>query len=348
MKTKPFKQLHWLFTLLLFLSGNTFIHGADYHELTANRYADLLPMQAQIPQLYFGEEAPVQLPDGRLVHPSAVPKVLLPDRNFTVKATPAEVQNNSNSSFQTLDPCSIDNAAFQAGERITYKLFYNWNFVWIAAGEVTFIVYDIGNEYHISVRGRTYSSYEWFYKVRDHYESYVDKQTLLPRMHIKDVHQGNYRRYDRTTFDQGSSRAVSMRGVTRDSLTRKNISFEGCMHDLISIVYYTRNLDVSQLGIGDEVPITILMDQEIYPLKIKYLGADDNVKVKGAGRYRTQIFSPQLIAGDVFKEGDEMKIFVGDDANRIPVMITSPVTVGEVKAVILSTRNLRHPFTARR
>ncbi|MEM8584128.1 MAG: DUF3108 domain-containing protein, partial [Bacteroidota bacterium] len=66
----------------------------------------------------------------------------------------------------TSDPCTVDNTAFQAGERLTYKLYYKWNFVWLAAGQVTFAVYDTGNEYHISVDGRTFSSYEWFYKVR--------------------------------------------------------------------------------------------------------------------------------------------------------------------------------------
>ncbi|MEL6274855.1 MAG: DUF3108 domain-containing protein, partial [Bacteroidota bacterium] len=67
------------------------------------------------------------------------------------------------------DPCATENAVFQDGEKIVYKLFYNWNFVWLAAGEVTFSVHDTGGEFHVAVRGRTYSSYEWFYKVRDNY-----------------------------------------------------------------------------------------------------------------------------------------------------------------------------------
>ena len=46
---------------------------------------------------------------------------------------------------------------FQAGEKIVYKLFYNWNFVWLSAGEVTFEVKDEGEEYHIEVTGVTSS-----------------------------------------------------------------------------------------------------------------------------------------------------------------------------------------------
>ena len=88
------------------------------------------------------------------------------------------------------------------------------------------------------------------------------------------------------------------------------------------------------------------MDQEIYPLALKYLGPEENKKVKGVGRFNTQKFSPQLIAGDVFKEGDEMKIYVSDDENKIPVLIESPVSVGSVKAVLKSYKGLKYPMTA--
>jgi hypothetical protein len=244
------------------------------------------------------------------------------------------------------DVCETENNAFQAGEKIVYKLYYNWNFVWLAAGEVTFLVHDLPNQYHVMVRGRTYESYEWFYSVRDNYESYLDKKTLLPKIHIKDIQEGGYTRYDRTTFYQDKGRAVSARGKTRDDLKEKEIPLEECMHDLISIVYYARNLDYEEMTVDQEIPIKILMDQEIYPLSLKYLGPEEDTKVKGVGRFKTQKFSPQLIAGDVFKEGDEMKIYVTDDENKIPVLIESPVSVGSVKAVLKSYTGLKYPMTA--
>ncbi len=245
------------------------------------------------------------------------------------------------------DVCEIENRTFQPGEKIVYKLYYNWNFVWLAAGEVTFLVHDLPSQYHVMVRGRTYPSYEWFYKVRDNYESYLDKKTLLPKIHIKDIHEGDYTRYDRTTFYQDAGKAISERGKTRNDLAKKEIALKECMHDLISIVYYARNLDYAGMKKNQEIPIKILMDQEIYPLKIKYLGAEPDTKIKGVGRFKTQKFSPQLIAGDVFKEGDEMSIYVSDDKNKIPVLIESPVSVGSVKAVLHSYQGLKYPMTAK-
>ena len=245
------------------------------------------------------------------------------------------------------DICDTDNEVFQAGEKIVYKLYYNWNFVWIPAGEVTFLVHELPRQYHMMVRGRTYESYEWFYRVRDNYESYLDKETLLPQIHIKDVHEGDYTRYDRTVFDQRAGKAVSSRGRTRDSLEDEAIDLTGCMHDLVSVVYYARNLRYEEMTVGEEIPMQILMDRKVYPIGLKYLGRDERKSVKGIGKWDTQRFSPSLIAGEVFKEGDEMSIWVSNDENRIPVLIESPVVVGSVKAVLQSYEGLRYPVRAR-
>ena len=62
-------------------------------------------------------------------------------------------------------PCvNVKTIPFSAGEELTYKLYYNLNFIWIAAGEVKFKVEDQGDRYKLSATGRTYSSYNWFLK----------------------------------------------------------------------------------------------------------------------------------------------------------------------------------------
>ena len=259
-----------------------------------------------------------------------------------VKGQPASAPNFYPPMALT-DVCETDNNTFQAGEKITYKLYYNWGLVWLDAGEVVFKVHELPNNYYITVTGTTYESYEWFFKVRDRYESYLDKETLLPELHIKDVQEGGYTQYNRTTFDQTDHVAVSAKGRNRNELTEKTIPFEGCMHDLISTVYWARNLDYDRMNVGQEVPIEIMMNRTIYPLKAKYLGKEANKRVKGVGNFNTHRFSPQLIAGDVFKEGDEMKIWVSDDRNKIPVLIESPVVVGSVKAVLYKYEGLKYP-----
>jgi hypothetical protein len=54
------------------------------------------------------------------------------------------------------------------------------------------------------------------------------------------------------------------------------------------------------------------------------------------------VFSPQLISGEYFQDGDEMKVYVSDDQNRLPLVIESPLSVGYVKAVLKDYRGLKH------
>lgn len=242
--------------------------------------------------------------------------------------------------------CSVDNRAFRDGERITYKLYYNWNFVWLSAGEVTFSVNELEDQYHLRAVGKTYRSYEWFFKVRDYYDSYVNKSTLLPEVSIRDIEEGKYRLYDRVTFNQEAGMAYSLRGKSKATAEMSNYQIENCMHDVLSMVYYLRNLDISEYQEGDVIPLKIFMDKETWPLRMHYEGQEKGVKVKGMGRFNTIRVQPEVIAGDIFDEDTEMNIWVTDDANRLPVLIESPLSVGSVKAVLKDYNNLRYEVTS--
>lgn len=246
-----------------------------------------------------------------------------------------------------IEPCFMENKTFQGGEEITYKLYYNWGIMWLSAGEVTFKVNDMGSQYHVAVAGRTYKSYEWFFKVRDYYDTYIDKNSLLPKTAIRNVREGKYRLYDEITFDQENKKASSLRGKTKDVATKKNYNLGECMHDMLSVIYYSRNIDFESYKEGEEFPVKIFMDKEVWPLNVKYKGKQSRKKVKGKGRFNTIKFSPQVVSGRVFKEGEKMMVYVSDDKNRIPLLIESPVSVGSVKAVLKNYKGLKYDMTAK-
>lgn len=248
---------------------------------------------------------------------------------------------------EVYDPCEINNWTFTGGEEITYKIYYNWNFVWLPAGEAVFKVIDVGDQYHLSVKGRTYSSYEWFFKVRDNYDTYIDKKTLLPKVAIRDVVEGNYRLYEKMIFEQELGKVTCYRGDTKNDAKKREFKLTECMHDLISVIYHTRNFEYEKFNKGQEFPVKIFMDTEVWPLNVKYKGRYKNLTVKGMGKYKAFKFSPDVISGQVFKEGTQMDIWVSDDNNRIPIYIESPVSVGSVKIVLKDYKGLKYPFSAK-
>lgn len=243
--------------------------------------------------------------------------------------------------------CDARTPVFKPGEELTYKVYYNWNFVWISAGEVTFRVREVNGEYHLSAHGSTYKSYDWFFRVRDKYDAYVDKKSLLPRVSIRDVAEGKYRVYDEVTFDRTSGKATSLRGKTKETATPTEYKVNPCAHDVLSIIYYARTLDYKNMRPGQDFPINIFIDKEEWNLKVQYLGKEDNKKIRHQGRFRTIKFSPQVIEGFVFKKDDRMTIWATDDDNRMPLMIETPISVGSVKVILKEYKGLRYPMTAK-
>lgn len=240
------------------------------------------------------------------------------------------------------------NESFKDGEELVYKIYYNLNFIWVAAGEVTFKVFDEGKQFHYQALGRTYSSYEWFYTVKDDYNSWVDKGSYLPNYSERNVQEGKYTIFEKISFDHSARKSTVWRAKKRgqqETQTEHNIKSDA--HDVLSVLYYLRTLEFQDKKEGYAVPFTVFMDKEEFPLSMRYMGKDSKKKVHGMGHYRTLQFQPEVIVGNVFSEDSKMKVWVSDDANKIPLLIETPISVGSVKMVMKSYKGLKFDFKAK-
>lgn len=236
-------------------------------------------------------------------------------------------------------------ASFQHGEELVYKIYYNWNFVWLSAGEVTFKVFDEGAQYHYQAIGRTYDSYEWFFSVKDNYDSWVDKRSLLPNYSERSVNEGKYHIFEKISFNQSNRKMTVWRADKRGAAeTKTEHAVQDRVHDVLSSLYYLRNIDFGNKQPGAAEHFRIFMDKEEFPLRMRYLGREGRKKVHGMGYFKTMKFQPDVIAGNVFTEEAKMTVWVSDDLNRIPVLIESPVSVGSVKVVLKSYKGLKYDF----
>ena len=244
--------------------------------------------------------------------------------------------------------CSLENHAFVAGERIKYELYYNLNFIWLPAGTVEFTVEDRGSQYKLTAIGKSYPSYGWFFEVDDRYTSYIDKGTLLPELTLREVNEGKYHLFERVEYDLAARTGIAYRGHTKEEAMARPVSFEmeDCLHDVLSAIYFTRNFGLDTTSTGTEFPLTIFMDQEKYPLGMRLLGREHDKKIKGLGRYDVYELAPQVIAGDVFSEESEMRVWTSVANSHVPLQIESPLSVGSVKAVLQEHENLLYDIAA--
>jgi Protein of unknown function (DUF3108). len=263
------------------------------------------------------------------------------------------VQSPDNSSALGMGRCYTENKSFQDGEKITYKLYYKLKIIWIPAGEVVFTVKDNHDgTLHLSAKGRTYKSYEWFFKVRNSYECTIDKASLLPNNSLRQIQEGKNRRlYEKVDFDQEGRQAISHLGCSIEKAQKNELVLEDCMHDLLSVLYYTRNINLDEQAIGTKFPIKVFMDQSIHSLDVVYKGKKERKKIKGNGRFNTIHFRPESVPGRLFDKskdkGKKMDIWVSDDQNRLPLMIKTPLAGGQIKAILKRYEGLRHELKAK-
>ena len=235
--------------------------------------------------------------------------------------------------------CSIRNLAFQEGENISFNVFYSVVGIYINAGTANFTVTpeQLNNHqvYHVVGSGSSNPSYDWIFKVRDRYETYIDTGTLKPLKFIRDINEGGFKKYENITFNHQANTAVTTTGVFK---------VPACVQDVLSSIYYARNIDFSRYQPEDKIPFTMFLDNEVYNLYIKYLGKEI-VKTK-YGKFRAIKFKPLLVKGTLFEGGEKMTVWVSDDPNHIPLRIESPIVVGSVKVDMMQYRNLRYPLSS--
>jgi hypothetical protein len=229
-------------------------------------------------------------------------------------------------------PCVIQNKAMRAGEELTYKVYYTLAGAYVGAGEAIFSTSIYAKEkkyFHLKGSGRTYGSYDWFYKVRDLYESVVDSQTLKPVIFRRNIQEGNQKLFQEVYFDRSKLQVT-------DNGQKKSMS--ECVLDVLSAIYYARNIDFAKYQVGDKIPIEIYLDGEIHSLYIRYLGKE-KISTRH-GQYQTIKFKPLLLEGTLFKGGEQMTVWVTNDARRIPVYIDTPILVGHIRVFFIKGKGL--------
>ncbi len=239
----------------------------------------------------------------------------------------------------TDDFCGIKNTAFQAGESVTFKVFYNTLGMYIGAGEATFTTalehFNGKPVYHCVGEGKSYSFFDNFFKVRDKYETYIDTATMLPMKFLRNVSEGKTKIYNNVTFNQGTGTAVTTNGIFKTP---------NCVQDVISAIYYARNINFDKYKVNDKIPFDMFLDDQVYHLYIRYLGKE---KVKTRyGKFNAIKFKPLLIKGTVFEGGEKMTAWIGDDPNHLLLRVESAVSVGNVKIDMFGYKNLRYPLTS--
>jgi hypothetical protein len=230
-----------------------------------------------------------------------------------------------------------NNEAFKKGEMLKFRLHYGF----IDAGEAVLQVMNEDREiggrkvYHMVGVGYSKGSFDWFYKVRDRYETYVDEKALVPWIFIRRVDEGGYIINQDYIFNQFKHKVDIGGGKVFDTPEH--------VQDMLSAFYYARSLDFSNAKAGDIYTIPAFVDKEVYPMKIKYVGKE-TIKTD-LGKFRCLKFRPVVQKGRIFKKEEDLNVWITDDKNHIPIRAQANILVGSIKMDLIQYSGLANPIS---
>lgn len=251
-------------------------------------------------------------------------------------------------------PTPTDNS-FVPGEQLTYKVHYGW----LDAGLVNMLVdkelHTVnGNPcYKIDIAGESKGLLYLFLKMKNHFCTYLDTTQLVPQLFYRDIHEGTYRKNEKVTFDhiQKQIQVQELNNEGTEVVNQEMFLMVGQVQDIVSTWYLLRNLDFSQLQVGDILHSPVFFDNVLYEkFQTKFLGRK-KIKTK-IGHINAIVVAPLVpfssTGKSIFAGENSVELFLSDDENRIPLKIKIKLLVGAVEIDLISYQGTKSPLVIKR
>lgn len=230
----------------------------------------------------------------------------------------------------------LNNEAFKRGEKLTYRIHYGFIDAAIATIEITEENKKFGdrNTLHVVGIGKSKGSFDFFFKIRDRYETYIDEEALIPWFFGRRIDEGGYKMSQDYIFYHDQKK-VNANG--------KMINIWQNTQDMLSGFYLARTMDLGAAKEGQLFTVPTIVDGEMYNLQIKFKGRE-TIK-SDWGRIRCLKFVPVLQKGRVFKHEEDMVVWLSDDKNHIPIRAKADILFGSLKMDLIAYKGISTPFS---
>jgi len=221
---------------------------------------------------------------------------------------------------------SLENNAFKVGEKLTFDVKYGFVTAGVAVMEIPKIKKIAKRKtYHIKFNVNSVSSFDPFFKVRDRYETYLDKEGLFPWRFEQHIREGKYSRDFSAFFDQRKNKAKTSEG---------SYDIPDNVGDIVSVFYLARTFNYDTLKIGDGFPLENFYKDKVHPLEVVFRGRE-TVTVD-AGTFDCIMIEPMVVEGGLFKSEGSIIIWLTDDDVKMPVKVKTKVIIGSIDADLTS------------
>jgi hypothetical protein len=222
--------------------------------------------------------------------------------------------------------------AFREGEVFTYKVGFA---IFTHAGEITIAAHDDRSDHHDFVRVTTDTASKGL--IRDLYafdnkaEVVIDRQTSRMQSVKESGADPKHATDTELVFDYAKGIARYTDRVRTDRSAEIPIP-AGDPVDLISALVQTRDWNLKP---GEKHDMLVQFGRDFYPLSI-YADHYEEVRTP-LGKFQTLVLIPRMEKDPkgLFKKGGEIKVWIAQNASRLPVKMQLKLNFGTVSLLLI-------------
>jgi hypothetical protein len=232
----------------------------------------------------------------------------------------------------------LENKAFRDGEKLTFDVKFGFVTAGIAVMQIPKIKRISGRyAYHVMFEVNSIPSFDWIYKVRDRYETYLDTAGLFPWRFEQHIREGSFSKDFSAYFDHRKNKARTSKG---------EYEIPKYVNDIVSAFYLARTFDYDKRKPGYRYNLQNFYNDKVYDLDVVYLGKE-RITV-AAGTFDCIMVEPLVQEGGLFKSEGNIIIWLTDDDLRVPVKVKTKVVIGSIDAELTAYEGLAGPLKAKK
>ncbi len=236
----------------------------------------------------------------------------------------------------------LQSKSFKSGEHLTYQASYNMSGVLATLAEVNLKVATVNtskNKYlHLKCTANTYAKWDNFFKIRDLYEAYVSPITIKPSLYIRDNNENGTIRKEKYIYKGNTIQSSYVRGGAGP--VKANFTIPTNTRDIVSTLYFLRNLPIDKANKGDQKDFNIVFDRKTVAATLSFMGTETISTVLGNKKcYKIGV---SLKKNKILEGKSGNIIYITADQNKVPVLIKFSIPVGNGQLKLIKATNLKY------
>ncbi|MBQ0047787.1 MAG: DUF3108 domain-containing protein [Prevotellaceae bacterium] len=245
--------------------------------------------------------------------------------------------------------CPSENKAFQAGETLTYDLYFNWQFVWVKCGAAHYTFRSQNYQGKPALRNdllfTSNKRCDAVFTMRDTLISYISPK-LVPLYFRKGSLEGKNYTVDEVwySYPNGKSHVKQHYLNRHGEWSEHKYESDDCNYDMLSILSLARSFDPKNYYVGQKINFPMTTGKKVEQQTLIYKGKK-NWKANDKKTYRCLVFS-LLDYEEGTKDKELLRFYITDDKNHLPVRIDFFLKFGSAKAFFVKGEGLKNAQTA--